>query len=48
MNKCSDDYLTNILDKIPKLKESSLSLYLFKDYFKNIKEICKESGEEFK
>ena len=35
-----------ILDKFP--KPSSLSLNFFKDYAKTIKEICKESGSEFK
>ena len=40
--------LTNILVEFPKLKKSSLSLHFFKNYFKTIKETCKESGEEFK
>lgn len=35
-----------ILDKFP--KPSSLSLNFFKDYGKRTKEICKESGREFK
>ena len=37
-----------ILDKVPKLKKSSLSLHFLKDYLKSIKEICKEIGSEFK
>ena len=40
--------LTNILVEFPTLKKSSLSLHFFKNYFKTIKETCKESGEEFK
>ena len=40
--------LINQLDKYLKLKKSSLSLNLFKDYTRTIKEVCKEIGSEFK
>lgn len=40
--------LINQLDKYIKLKKSSLSLNLFKDYTRTIKEVCKEIGSEFK
>ena len=40
--------LTKILDRFPKLKKSSMSLHFFKDYAKSIKEICKESEDEFR
>ena len=40
--------LTKILDRFPKLKKSSMSLYFFKGYAKSIKEICKESEDEFR
>lgn len=39
--------IVNILDRYPKLKKSSMSLNLFKDYLKTIKEICKEIDSEF-
>ena len=40
--------LIKILDKHTKLNKSSLSLNFFKDYAKTTKEICKESGSQFK
>ena len=40
--------LVKILEKYPKLKKSSLSLNFFKNYLKTIKEVFKESGNEFK
>ena len=40
--------LINVLDKYPMLKRSSLSLNFFEDNLKTIKEICKDSENEFK
>lgn len=37
-----------ILEKYPKLKTSSLLLNPFRSYLKTIKEMSKESGNEFK
>ena len=34
-----------LLDKYPKLKRSSVTLSFMKNYFKDIKEICKGSSE---
>lgn len=34
--------------QIPEVKRSSLSLTFFKDYLKTMKEICKDSKNEFK
>ena len=40
--------LVKRLNKYPKIKSSSLSLIFFKKYAKIIKEVCKESGNQFK
>ena len=40
--------LANVLEKSPKLKNSSLLLNFMKNYKKSIKHMCKESGNEFK
>ena len=37
--------LLRLLDKYPKLKKSSVTLSFMKNYFKNIKQICKVSSE---
>ena len=37
-----------LLDKYPKLKKSSVALPFMKNYFKGIKQICKENSSEFK
>ena len=37
-----------LLDKYPKLKKSSVTLSFMKNYFKDIKQICKENSSEFK
>ena len=34
-----------LLNKYPKLKNSSITLSFIKNYFKDIKEICKRSSE---
>ena len=36
--------LNKLIDKYPKIKNSSLSLHYFKKHLKSIKEVCKESG----
>ena len=41
-------YIVKMVDKYPKLKNSSLSLNFLKMYFKDIKGICKENVKEFK
>ena len=40
--------LSRLIDKYPKIKNSSLSLHYFKKHLKLIKEVCKESANEFK
>ena len=40
--------LVKLLDKYPKIKSSSLSSNFFKDYAKTMKEVRKESGDQFK
>ena len=40
--------LSKLIDKYPKIKNSSLSLHYFKKHLKLIKEVCKESASEFK
>ena len=40
--------LCKLIDKYPKIKNSSLSLHYFKKHLKLIKEVCKESASEFK
>ena len=40
--------LSRLIDKYPKIKNSSLSLHYFKKHLKLIKEVCKESASEFK
>ena len=40
--------LIKVLEKYPKLKKSSLSLNFMKNYMKSIKQVCKESSNEFK
>ena len=40
--------LVKLLDKYSKIKYSLLSLNFFKDYSKTFKEVCKESGDQFK
>ena len=40
--------LLKLLEKYTKLKKPSLTLKFLKNYFKSIKETCKESGTEFK
>ena len=40
--------LVKLLDKHPKIKCLSLSLVVFKQYAKTIKEACKESRDQFK
>ena len=37
--------LFRLLDEYPKLKKSSVTLSFMKNYFKNIKQICKVSSE---
>ena len=40
--------LSKLIDKYPKIKNSSLSLHYFKKHLKLIKEVCKESASVFK
>ena len=40
--------LSRLIDKYPKMKDSSLSLYYFKKHLKLIKEICKENANKYK
>ena len=40
--------LCKLIDEYPKIKNSSLSLHYFKKHLKLIKEVCKESANEFK
>ena len=40
--------LSRLIDKYPKIKNSSLSLHYFKKHLKLIKEVCKESASVFK
>ena len=40
--------LCKLIDKYPKIKNSSLSLHYFKKHLKLIKEVCKESASVFK
>ena len=40
--------LSRLIDKYPKIKNSSLSLHYFKKHLKLIKEVCKESSSKFK
>ena len=40
--------LTRLIDKYPKIKDSSLSLHYFKKHLKLIKEVCKENAGKFK
>ena len=40
--------IANFLNKCPKRKKSSLSLYFLKNIFKIIKEICHENASESK
>ena len=40
--------LNKLIGKYPKIKISSLSLHYFKKHLKLIKEVCKESANEFK
>lgn len=40
--------LAKVLDKYSKIKYSPLSLNFFKDYSKTFKEVCNESGDQFK
>ena len=40
--------LSKLIDKYPKIKNSSLTLHYFKKHLKLIKEVCKESASEFK
>ena len=40
--------LSRLIDGYPKIKNSSLSLHYFKKHLKLIKEVCKESANEFK
>ena len=40
--------LCKLIDKYPKIKNSSLSLHYFKKHLKLIKEVCKESTSDFK
>ena len=39
--------LLKLLDRYPKLKKSSLILNFQKNFFKTIKEVCKENKNEF-
>ena len=39
--------IVKLIDKHPKIKNSSLSLHFLKKYFKMIKEICEENSSEF-
>ena len=40
--------LSRLIDKYPKMKDSSLSLHYFKKHLKLIKEICKENANKYK
>ena len=40
--------LLKVIEKYPKLKKSSLPLNFMKNYMKSIKQVCKESSNEFK
>ena len=40
--------LKKLIDDIPRIKDSSLSLYYLKKKLKLIKEVCKENVSEFK
>ena len=40
--------LVKVIEKYPKLKKSSLPLNFMKNYMKSIKQVCKESSNEFK
>ena len=40
--------LSKLIDKYPKIKDSSLSSHYFKKHLKMIKEVCKENASEFK
>ena len=44
---CFKIKLAKIADKHPKLKDSSVIKFFFKDYLKKIKEICKKDRVEF-
>ena len=40
--------LLKLIEKHPKLSKSSVTLTFLKNYFKDIKQICKENSSEFK
>ena len=49
VSKSTTDFKINLMkipDKYPKLKNSLLSVDVFKNYANTIKEICKDSGSD--
>ena len=39
--------ISELIDKHPKLMKSSVTLGFLKNYYKDIKQICKENSSEF-
>ena len=40
--------IVKLIENYQKMKSSSLSLHFLKNYFKSIKDICKQNASEFK